>query len=104
MAVEIVAGAAIFTSDGKELGKVKKVEPTAFQVDAPRALDYWLEATLVAEATEGRIKLSIADSELGGYKMDRPFDHNGFREAPPASLDRGAVQADALRRTGRPGL
>ncbi len=104
MAAEIVDGAAVFTSDGKEIGKVKKVEATAFHVDAPRALDYWLESTLVAEATESRLDLSIAESEVAGYKMDRPFDHNGFREAPPASLDRGAVQADALRRTGRPGL
>ncbi|MGE0598229.1 MAG: hypothetical protein AB7J35_00200 [Dehalococcoidia bacterium] len=104
MAAEIVAGATIFTSDGKELGKVKEVEPTAFRVDAPRALDYWLENSLVAEATAARVTLSIADSELGGYKMDKPFDHNGFREAPPASLDRSSVQADALRRAGRGGL
>ncbi|MGE3076919.1 MAG: hypothetical protein AB7N24_16960 [Dehalococcoidia bacterium] len=104
MAGDITAGAAIFTSDGKELGKVKKVEPSAFQVDAPRALDYWLENTLVSDTSETSVTLSIAESELGGYKMDKPHDHNGFREAPPASMDRSAVQADALRRAGRGGL
>jgi hypothetical protein len=104
MAVEISEGLAVFTSDGTELGKVKSVEPSAFRVDAPRALDYWLENTLVADSAEGRINLSIAESEVAGYRMDRPHDHNGFRQAPPAAHEKAAVQAETMRRGGRPGI
>ena len=39
--------------------------------------------TLIDTATPEQIALSFDESELAGYKMDRPFDHNGFRESAP---------------------
>lgn len=84
---EIVIGATVFTKDGQQLGTVKRVEAGAMLLDAPRQFDYWLEVTIVASSSEGRVDLAIENAELGGYKMDRPNDHNGFREGPAPELD-----------------
>lgn len=92
MADEIVVGAAVVTADGETLGTVKTVQESAFQVDAPRALDYWLESTLVKASTAARLDLAFNHSELGGYKMDKPFDHNAFREGAPKHLGPDAVR------------
>jgi hypothetical protein len=80
VADEITIGAWVFTSDGRELGRVKKTETGAFQVDAPLAFDYWLDRTLVKGATEERVDLLIANSDLHGYKMDNPTDQDGFHD------------------------
>jgi hypothetical protein len=93
---EIVVGAEVVTADGQALGRVKAVEPTAFQVDAPRQLDYWLEATLVKAVSAERLELAFNHSDLGGYKMDRPFDHNAFRDQIPDNLKPDAVR-DSLQ-------
>ena len=95
---EIPIGAAVFTADGKELGKVKKLESNAFQLDAPRQIDYWLEIALARAISDTKVELSVAEADLGGYKMDRPNDHNAFREAPPESLDPANVRGQQLRR------
>ena len=97
MTVEIVVGAHVVTSDGEELGKVKQVEPSAFQLDVPHRADYWLESALVASATDGRLELSIDASQVGAYKMDRPHDHNQFQAGTPTERDRSTVQGNALR-------
>ena len=97
MANEITPGAAVFTADAKQLGTVKKVEGNAFQLDAPRQLDYWLEATLVATADASKVELSINEADLGGYKMDRPNDHNAFHEKHAANLDPANVRGQTMR-------
>ena len=97
MATSILVGATVVTSDGKELGRVKKVDESAFLVDAPRQFDYWLSNEVAASATEERIDLSIGESDLAAYKMDNPHDHNEFRAKAPKSLDPGTVQGKALR-------
>jgi hypothetical protein len=104
MAEELTVDALVFTADGHELGRVKKIEPSAFQVNAPKAFDYWLEQTLVQTATAERIDISINQADLGAYKMDKPFDHNGFQEGHPAGLDPRNVQAKAMIRGGQPRL
>jgi hypothetical protein len=96
MAAEIVVGAEVVTADGQTLGKVKTVRESAFQVDAPRQLDYWLDANLVKAATAQRVELGFNQSDLGGYKMDNPFDHNAFRDNVPDSLKPDAVR-DSLQ-------
>lgn len=97
MTVEILVGAHVVTSDGEELGKVKRVEPGAFQLDVPHHSDYWLEPGLVVSVTDGRLELSIEGSQLGAYKMDRPHDHNQFQAGTPTEIDRATVQGNALR-------
>jgi hypothetical protein len=101
MADELTLDALVFTADGVELGRVKKIEPSAFLVNAPKAFDYWLEETLVKTATAERIDISINQADLGAYKMDKPFDHNGFQERHADGLDPRNVQTQAMFRGGR---
>jgi hypothetical protein len=56
MSIEVTIGATVATSDGRQIGKVKKIEKEAFLVDAPRQLDYWLHTTLAKEATKERVE------------------------------------------------
>ncbi|MEO8538763.1 MAG: hypothetical protein ABI577_03415 [bacterium] len=100
---QVVVGATVVTNDAKEIGRVKEVGDSAFLVDAPRQFDYWLELTLMKAATADRVELAIAESELSSYKMDRPNDHNGFREDVPNALKPGTVR-DGMLRGPRPGL
>lgn len=104
MTVEIVVGAHVVTSDGEELGKVKQVETSAFLLDVPHHFDYWLESSLVASATDGRLELSIEASQVAAYKMDRPHDHNEFQAGTPTEIDRTTVQGNALRDSNRSSL
>ncbi|MGE0135247.1 MAG: hypothetical protein AB7L91_12640 [Dehalococcoidia bacterium] len=92
MAREIVVGAEVVTADGQTLGKVKTVQPSAFEVDAPMQFDYWLQSSLVRDASAERLALTFNEADLGGYKMDRPFDHNAFRDEVPAELKPDAVR------------
>ena len=94
MADELTLDALVFTADGVELGRVKKIEPSAFLVNAPKAFDYWLEETLVKTATAERIDISI-------NQADKPFDHNGFQERHADGLDPRNVQTQAMFRGGR---
>ena len=98
MTREPTLGAAVVTSDGKALGEVKKVEAGAFQVNAPRQLDYWLELTIVGSCEASTVTLTVAEADLGGYKMDRPNDHNAFRDSHAASVDPANVRARTMRR------
>ncbi|MEO8539286.1 MAG: hypothetical protein ABI577_06055 [bacterium] len=84
---ELAIGTWVFTADGRELGRIKKLEDSAFLVDAPLAFDYWLERSLVAGVTEERVTLRIKNEELPAFKMDRPHDHNGFQEKLPDDVD-----------------
>ena len=76
----IEIGSEVVTSDGKVLGKVKKVEPSAFQVDVPRRGDYWLEANVVKSSNVERVDLLITESETISYRMDRPHDLTAFQQ------------------------
>ena len=98
MTKEISLGAAVITADGKQLGTVKKLESSAFQVDAPRQLDYWLEVSLVRAADATKVEITVQEADLAGYKMDRPNDHNAFREGPAANVDPSNVRARTLGR------
>ena len=88
----IEIGAEVVTSDGTVLGSVKKVESSAFQVDAPRRVDYWLEANVVKSANSARVQLLISDSDVVSYRMDRPHDLTAFQEkgVDPQVLNRKA--------------
>ena len=94
--MDITVGAEVVTADGHKLGTVKTVRESAFEVDAPMQFNYWLEATLVKEALAERLTLNFAEAELAGYKMDRPFDHNAFRDDIPANLKPDAVRGNLV--------
>jgi hypothetical protein len=88
----IEVGAEVVTADGQALGRVKHTSPSAFQVDAPRQQDYWLETTIVKNSSSLRVELLIEQSQIGAYKMDRPHDLSAFHEAgvDPQVLNRKA--------------
>ena len=98
MTIEIAVGSAVFTSDGHQLGHVKKVEQSAFLIDVPKAFDYWLERTLIKEASADRVDLTVPEGELGGHKMDRPYDHNEFKAEVPERLKPAAVRDGLIGR------
>ena len=88
----IEIGSEVVTSDGKVLGKVKNVEPSAFQVDAKRRGDYWLEVNLAKNANSTRVDLLISEAESVSYRMDRPHDLTAFQQegTDPQVLNRRA--------------
>jgi hypothetical protein len=96
LADKVVVGASVATADGRELGHVKQVEASAFLIDVPLHFDYWLEVNLVKEASAERVVLAIAESDLGGYKMDRPYDHNEFKAAVPDRLQTATMRDSLL--------
>jgi hypothetical protein len=96
--LKISIGATVVTVDGLELGQVKKVEESAFLVDAPRQFDYWLQTTLAVAATDERVELTITQADLGAYKMDNPNDHNEFRANVPQNLQPETIRGSTLHR------
>ena len=76
----IEAGAEVVTSDGKVLGHVKETRSTAFLVDVPRRADYWLETTIVGNASSACVELLVAESDIASYRMDRPGDITAFQQ------------------------
>jgi hypothetical protein len=67
-------GLAIHTSDGEQIGRVKRIDGRAFAVDAPRAFDYWLPRSAVAAVQADAILLRFKWQELDFYKMVAPDD------------------------------
>jgi hypothetical protein len=76
----IEIGAEVVTSDGKVLGRVKETASTAFRVDAPRRVDYWLETTIVGSANSVRVELLVPEADIVSYRMDRPGDLTAFQQ------------------------
>ncbi len=72
-------------------------------MNAPRKLDYWLQNTIAKSANAETLQLSVAESDLGGYKMDNPNDHNAFHESLSRNLDPNTVRADTVTRGQNPG-
>ena len=78
---DIETGAEVVTSEGRVLGRVKRVEASAFQLDVPRQFDYWLESSLVKNSSATRVELLIGESDVVSYRMDRPHDNTAFQQA-----------------------
>lgn len=89
---QIQVDVEVVTSDGKVLGRVKRVEGSAFQLNVPRHSDYWLETNIVKSANSQRVELLITEAELTSYRMDRPGDLTAFQQAgeDPQVLNRQA--------------
>jgi len=96
---EIKVGAPVFTSDGKQLGHVKVVELEEFQIDVPRARDYWLQRTIVHSFTDERVELLVTESDLAAYKMEKPNDPDGFHQLNP-NLESTNIRDKSLWRQG----
>ena len=89
-------GAFVVTSDGRELGRIKRVQSHAFLVDAPLQFDYWLETDRVTAGDAERVELNIHSSQLGAYKMDRPNDPDEFQSVPNDALTPTGIRGTLL--------
>jgi hypothetical protein len=74
MTTEVIAndleiGAEVFTTDGKRLGKVKKVVGERFKVDIPWKADCWLSFSAIANCTPTRVSTIFPRRKLNEYKL-----------------------------------
>lgn len=65
----IVEGAAVYTTDGHELGAVKAVSDAAFKVDARLRPDYWLSRAVVLSTTPERVTVNIESANLAAFQL-----------------------------------
>ena len=96
---DMKVGAPVFTSDGKQLGHVKDVELEEFQIDVPRARDYWLQRTIVHSFSDERVELLVTDADLEAYKMEKPNDPDGYHQLNP-NLESQSIRDKSLWRQG----
>jgi hypothetical protein len=86
----LTTGCPVFTSDGTQLGEIKEVRDDAFKVDTSWAPDIWLDRTCVASASDERVTLKLADSEVKAYRRDAPADEGTHVDGGPVmGEDRG---------------
>ena len=97
----IEVGAEVVTADGQALGRVKHTSPSAFQVDAPRQQDYWLETTIVKNSSSLRVELLIEQSQIGAYKMDDAYQFVSAPKLHPPIIRKASGQVSG---TPAPGL
>ena len=82
-------GCPVFTSDASQLGEIKEVRDDMFKVDTSWARDIWLDLACVASASDERVTLKFADSELKAYRRDAPADEGGRVNGPVIGEPRG---------------
>lgn len=80
----VLIGAPVYTTDGRSLGRVKKVGAECFLVDVRFAFDYWLSSRAIAGLDEGRVQLGIDKRQVADYLVDRDCLQD-FDGLPPVS-------------------
>jgi len=78
---ELQAGMPVVTSDGEALGTIKDIRTDRFKVDAPMAMDYWLDRDTVMDMTAEGYILSFDREHLDEMKRSDP----GAPGATPAT-------------------
>jgi hypothetical protein len=71
---ETPVGAAVFTRDGKELGKVKEVRAGFFKVDVPRHFDHWFQREFIASSSADKVILEFDEDDVKDYSIKFPND------------------------------
>jgi len=54
----------VFTSDGDELGRVKELSNVCFKVDAPMAVDFWIDRGSIASTEFGVVRLKLPKDDF----------------------------------------
>lgn len=80
---DLSTGCPVFTSDGSQLGEIKEIRDDMFKVDTSWAPDVWLDRTSVASASDERVTLKFAKSELKSFHRDAPADEGMQVEGGP---------------------
>lgn len=71
---ETPVGAAVFTRDGKELGKVKEVRGGFFKVDVPLHRDHWFQREFIAASSADKVTMQFDDEDVKHYSIKFPGD------------------------------
>ncbi|MGE5597421.1 MAG: hypothetical protein ACM3S1_15450 [Hyphomicrobiales bacterium] len=98
--LECRPGAPIFTSDGKQIGKVKEVRGPYLKVDVRWARDYWLTSNEVYSADDSSVTLVIPRDELNLYKISKPGKGTDGQlgNAPDISSQRERIEQQMMQR------
>jgi hypothetical protein len=81
--VELHTGMLVFTSDGDELGRIKAIDRTCFQIDIPVRMDFWLEKGTVDSTDFGVARLNLPKDAFN-QQTDEDTGHTGFNPRHPA--------------------
>ncbi|MCC6381631.1 MAG: hypothetical protein IT304_03935 [Dehalococcoidia bacterium] len=65
-------GAAVFSADGEQFGRVRETRGGYFKVDVPWATDYWLSTAYVARYEGNEVWLAIPRSEIDEHRLEEP--------------------------------
>ncbi len=66
-----IAGKAIFSSDGTDIGRVKDTRGGYFSVDVSMKPDYWLSTRYIL-VNRDVVVLSLRNAEIDAHKLDAP--------------------------------
>jgi hypothetical protein len=85
--IEVKTGMLVFTSDGDEMGRVKRIDGSCFQIDVILHRDLWLDRGAVESTELGVVQLNIPkdafnqqtsyDTGHTGIDTDHPGIHEG---------------------------
>ena len=84
---ELTIGVHVFTADNEDLGKVRRVEADAFQLDVSKHSDYWLSLADVRSANSERVTVTFKKADLGAHRLDRPHDTGVAQEKLARSIE-----------------
>jgi hypothetical protein len=65
-------GTLLYTTDGKELGRIKEFHDEYLKIDASMARDYWLHASAVTNCEEGVCRVSFPEADLDLHRLKEP--------------------------------
>ncbi len=65
-------GMLLYTTDGKELGRIREIRDGFIRIDATMARDYWLHASVVTDLEEGVGRVSFPERDLDRYRLKEP--------------------------------
>ena len=111
-------GDRVLTLDGEQLGRVKRVDATCFEVKADGRKDFWLARDAVKNRSGGAVTLSVGSSALDAVELDLekhcgPHSHQSTKHgggkgrfllvgaAALAFVNRERLAAEAKKRLGQ---
>ena len=65
-------GTAVFSADGKEIGRVKDVHGGYMELDVSNESDFWLSMAYLVSNDGDRAYLGIPQAELGEHRLHQP--------------------------------
>jgi hypothetical protein len=67
---QVHVGAAVISRDGNNFANVKTVRGGYFELDVPRAHDFWLSSAYVATSADGHVTLNLSRDEVNEHRLN----------------------------------